>query len=426
MLAISSAGIVDGYFIGNYVGAKGLAAMNITLPIFSLFFGVALALGIGGSVMSGRLLARGDKVHASVMFTKTILTVLVISLSGLVLLLLGMESLLGLMGANGKLLPLSAQYLSTMLYFFPFLMVGIALDHFARTDNRPGLAFAGLAISAGANMLLDWLFVARLGWGLQGAALATGMSFVVLVAVVLPHFLFKRGSLRFVWPKKRGESIAKAGINGFSEFINESSVGITTLVFNLAMLRYFDTDGVAAFSVITYWLWIGQMGMFGVCDALGPLISKNNSLAQTKRVHTFLGLGIATTMGMGGVMIAGLLLAPEALARLFLDANSQEALAIVLEFSMWVWPVFVFNGTTLVIAAYFTAMQRPRQSTLIALARSLVLPAFFIALLPIWVGPKGVFMALPLAECLTFVVSVWYVQGFMKKKREIKGPKQAL
>jgi len=105
------------------------------------------------------------------------------------------------------------------------------------------------------------------------------------------------------------------------------------------------------------------------------------------------------------------------LARLFLDANSQEALVIVLEFSMWVWPVFVFNGTTLVIAAYFTAMQRPRQSTLIALARSLVLPALFIALLPLWVGPKGVFMALPLAECLTFVVSVWYVRGFMRKKR---------
>jgi len=411
MLAISSAGVVDGYFVGNFVGSRGLAAINIVMPLFSLLFGIALCLGIGGSVMSGKLLALKDKEQASVMLTKTILSLGVIAFLICGLFYFFMAPILSKMGANEAILPNALVYFQTMISFIPFLMIGIALDHFARVDNRPGLAFAGLAVSAGVNIVLDWLFVAKLGWGLYGAALATGLSFVALMGVVLPHFLFKRGNLHFIWPKTRTQSSFKAAINGASEFINETSVGITTLIFNLAMLRYFDVDGVAAFSVITYWLWIGQMGMFGICDALAPLVSKNYGARQYERIRSFVGLGIVSVLGIGGVMIISLLMAPEALARIFLRPDASDALEIALEFSHFIWPVFLFNGTTLVISATFTALQRPRQSTFIAILRSLFLPALFIFMLPLFVGPWGVFLALPLAEIFTFALAL----GLLKR-----------
>lgn len=411
MLAISSAGVVDGYFVGNFVGSRGLAAINIVMPLFSLLFGIALCLGIGGSVMSGKLLALGQKEHASAMFTKVILSLGIIALLICGLMYAFMAPILSKMGANEALMPSALSYFQTMIMFIPFLMVGIALDHFARVDNRPGLAFGGLSVSAGVNILLDWLFVAKLGWGLYGAALATGLSFVALMGVVLPHFLFKRGSLHFVWPKTRTQSSFKAAINGASEFINETSVGITTLIFNLAMLRYFDVDGVAAFSVITYWLWIGQMGMFGICDALGPLVSKNYGAKQFGRIWAFVGMGVVSVLGIGAVMIGLLLSVPEAMAGIFLRKDSQDALEIALEFSAFIWPVFLFNGATLVISATFTALQKPRQSTLIALLRSLLLPAIFILYLPSFVGDWGVFLALPLAEILTFIIAI----GFFRK-----------
>ncbi len=406
MLAISSAGVVDGYFVGNFVGSHGLAAINIVMPLFSLLFGIALCLGLGGSVMSGKLLALGQKEHASVMFTKVILSLGIIALLICGSMYLFMAPILSRMGANEALMPGALSYFQTMIMFIPFLMVGIALDHFARVDNRPGLAFAGLAVSAGVNTLLDWLFVAKFGWGLYGAALATGLSFVTLMAVVLPHFLSKRGNLHFIWPKIRTQSSFKAAINGASEFINETSVGITTLIFNLAMLRYFNVDGVAAFSVITYWLWIGQMGMFGICDALGALVSKNYGAKQFRRIWAFVGMGVIAVLGIGAVMIGLLLGVPETMAGIFLRKDSQDALEIALEFSMFLWPVFLFNGTTLVICATFTALQKPRQSAFIALLRSLLLPALFIFSLPSLVGNRGVFLALPLAEFLTFVVAI--------------------
>lgn len=406
MLAISSAGVVDGYFVGNFVGSRGLAAINIVMPLFSLLFGIALCFGIGGSVMSGKFLALDQKEQASAMFSKVILNLGIIALLICGLMYTFMSPILSKMGANATLLPNALVYFKTMIVFIPFLMVGIALDHFARVDNRPGLAFGGLGVSAGVNIALDWLFVAKLEWGLFGAALATGLSFVALMIVVLPHFLLKRGNLHFTWPKTNTQSSLKAAINGASEFINETSVGITTLVFNLAMLRYFDVDGIAAFSVITYWLWIGQMGMFGICDALGPLVSKNYGTRNFKRIWSFVGLGVISVLGIGGAMISLLLFSPETMAQIFLRKDSQEALKIALDFSHYIWPVFLFNGTTLVISATFTALQRPRQSTLIALLRSLLLPALFIFLLPNLLGPWGIFLALPLAELLTLGVSL--------------------
>jgi Na+-driven multidrug efflux pump len=406
MLAISSAGVVDGYFVGNFVGSRGLAAINVVMPIFSLLFGVALCLGIGGSVVSGKLLALKNKEQASVMFTKTILSLGVIALLICGLFFVFMAPILAKMGANKTLLPHALLYFQTMIGFIPFLMIGIALDHFARVDNRPGLAFAGLGMSAGVNILLDWLFVAKFGWGLEGAAFATGLSFVALLILLLPHFLLKRGNLHFVWPKNRNQSSMKAAINGASEFINETSVGITTLIFNLAMLSYFDVDGVAAFSVITYWLWIGQMGMFGICDAIAPLVSKNFGVHQYGRIRAIVGLGIIAVLGIGVAMITLLLNAPEVMAGIFLRSDAGDALKIVLEFSHFVWPVFLFNGTTLVISATFTALQKPRQSTFIAILRSLILPAFFIFTIPLFVGPWGVFLALPLAELIALGVSL--------------------
>lgn len=406
MLAVSSAGVVDGYFVGNFVGSRGLAAINIVMPLFSLLFGIALCLGIGGSVMAGKLLALGQNEQASAMFTKVILSLGVIALLICGLMYFFMASILSYMGANQTLLPMALEYFQTMIIFIPFLMVGIALDHFVRVDNRPGLAFWGLSASAGVNIVLDWLFVAKFGWGISGAAFATGLSFVALMLVVLPHFLLKRGKLHFTWLKTRTQSSFKAAINGASEFINETSVGITTLIFNLAMLRYFDVDGVAAFSVITYWLWIGQMGMFGICDALGPLVSKNYGAGQFGRIWAFVGLGVFSVLGIGAIMIGMLLFSPEAMAGIFLKKESQDALNIALEFSKFIWPVFLFNGTTLVISATFTALQKPKQSTFIALLRSLFLPAIFILLLPSFVGDWGVFLALPLAEILTFIIAL--------------------
>ncbi|MBN2964088.1 MATE family efflux transporter [Sulfurospirillum sp. T05] len=416
MLAITSAGIIDGYFVGNYVGAEGLAAINIVLPIFSLLVGLSLMLAIGGSVVSGKFLAQNNTLLASIMLSKTVLSAALVAILLCTLLGTWLTPLLLFLGANADLLPLSKAYIGLLLFFLPFLMVGITLDHFTRTDNRPSLAFYALLASSVLNIILDWLLVVHLDYGLQGAAFATGFSHLLLVAILLPVFIRRTSGLRFVKPFGANTNVFRAAYNGLSEFVNESSIAITTLLFNLAMLHHFDTAGVAAFSVITYLLWIGLMAIFGVCDALQPLVSKNYGARHPKRIEAFLRLGGATVLGIGLIFSLFLIAIPEYLTALFLNKRGIEAHAIALEFALFIWPIFLFNGFNLLVSAYFTAIQKPRKSTTIAFLRSLVFPLIFILALPKTFGVTGIFIALPLAEFCTFFIALFLLLRHTPKK----------
>ena len=416
MLAISSAGIVDGFFVGNYVGASGLAAINISLPIFSLLFGLSLMLAVGSSVVSGKLMGQGDGESASIIFTKTLLVVTFFSLLICAILLYNLETILHLFGADTDLTNIAIEYLSVMLIFTPFFMSGIVLDYFVKVDSRPTLAFFALLLSAVINVVLDWYMIVCLDKGIFGAALATGISQLALIFILLPHFFSKKATLKFVKPIGSYIKIVKAAGNGASEFVNETSVGITTLIFNYIMIKSLGVEGVAAFSIINYILWIGVMISFGVSDSLPPIISKNFGAKKPERIASFLKYALTSVFLTGLIMIALITIFPNELSNLFLGDSNEQTKLIVLGFAALVWPVFLFNGTNLTISAYFTAIHKPVPSATIAVLRSLVFPVFFIFSLPLFLGTNGIFLAIPVAELFTFVIALFLFKKMSPKK----------
>ncbi|NCD11141.1 MAG: MATE family efflux transporter [Epsilonproteobacteria bacterium] len=416
MLAISSASIVDGFFIGNYVGDSGLAAINISLPIFSFLFGFALMLAIGSSVVSGKLIGEGDRKKASLIFSKTIVCITLFSFLTSSVLFLNIETLLHLFGADEKLTNMAIEYLSVMLFFIPFLMIGVVLDYFVRVDNRPNLAFIALLFSALINVLLDWFMIVYLQKGIFGAALATGISQLTLLFILLPHFFSKRATIGFVKPNGSYKQILKATYNGASEFVNEISIGIMTLIFNYVMIKNFGMEGIAAFTIINYLLFIGVIISFGISDSLQPIISKNFGAKEHKRIEMFLKLAFIATSLVGVVMILLLLFVPDRLADIFLEESNDKTKQIVLNFATYLWIIFLFDGINLVISAYLTAIHKPLASMVIALSRSLIFPLFFIVTLPFLFDKKGIFMAIPMAESVTFVVAIILFKKFSPKK----------
>ena len=416
MLAISSANIVDGFFIGNYVGDFGLAAINITFPIFSLLFGFALMLAIGSSVVSGKLIGQGDIKSASIIFSKTIVCITLFSFITCTGLFLNIETVLHLFGADENLTKIAIEYLSVILIFIPFLMIGVVLDYFVRVDNRPNLAFIALLSSALINVILDWFLIVYLQKGIFGAALATGISQLALIFILLPHFFSKKATLKFVKPIGSYIQIIKASYNGASEFVNEISVGITTLIFNYVMIKNFDIEGIAAFTVINYLLMIGIMISFGISDSLQPIISKNFGAKENKRIEEFLKLAFITTCLVGVVMILLLLFIPDTLANIFLEDTNYKTKQIVLSFATFIWIAFLFNGINLVISAYLTAIHKPLASMIIAVSRSFIFPIFFIFTLPFFFDLDGIFMAIPMAEFMTFIIGIILFKKFSPKK----------
>lgn len=415
MLAISSASIVDGFFIGNYVGDSGLAAINISLPIFSFLFGFALMLAIGSSVVAGKLIGEGDSKNASLIFSKTIVCITLFSFLTSSVLFLNIEILLHLFGADEKLAKMAMEYLSVMLIFIPFLMIGVVLDYFVRVDNRPNLAFIALLFSALINVLLDWFMIVYLQKGIFGAALATGISQLALLFILLPHFFSQKATIRFVKPSGSYTQILKATYNGASEFVNEISIGISTLIFNYVMIKNFGMEGIAAFTVINYLLLIGIMISFGISDSLQPIISKNFGAKEHKRIEAFLQLAFRATSLVGVVMILLLLFVPETLANIFLEDSNDKTKQIVLSFSAFIWIAFLFNGRNLVISAYLTAIHKPLASMMIALSRSFIFPVLFIVTLPFLLDKNGILMAIPMAEAVSFVIAMSLFRKFSPK-----------
>ena len=416
MLAISSASIVDGFFIGNYVGDFGLAAINITFPIFSLLFGFALMLAIGSSVTSGKLIGEGDIKSASMIFSKTIICITLFSFITSTILFLNIETILYLFGANENLTKIAIEYLSIMLIFIPFLMIGIVLDYFVRVDNRPNLAFIALLLSAFINVVLDWFMIVYLQKGIFGAALATGISQLALIFILLPHFFSKKATLKFVKPIGNYIQIIKASYNGASEFVNEISVGITTLIFNYVMIKNLGVEGIAAFAVINYLLLIGIMISFGISDSLQPIISKNFGAKENKRIEEFLKFAFITVGLVGFIMIFLIIFTPNSLANVFLEDTHYKTKQIVLNFATFIWIAFLFNGVNLVISAYLTAIHKPLYSMIIAISRSFIFPVIFIFILPFLFETQGIFLAIPMAEFITFIIAIVLYKRFSPDK----------
>ena len=311
---------------------------------------------------------------------------------------------------------MAIEYLSIMLIFIPFLMIGVVLDYFVRVDNRPNLAFVALLSSAVINVILDWFLIVYLQKGIFGAALATGISQLALIFILLPHFFSKKATLKFVKPIGSYIQIIKATYNGASEFVNEISIGIMTLIFNYVMIKNLGVEGLAGFAVVEYLLFIGLMISFGISDSLQPIISKNFGAKENKRIEEFLKIAFISTYIVGFFMIALIILVPEQLANLFLEDTNYETKQIVLNFVTFIWIAFLFNGANLIVSAYFTAIHKPLHSAIIAISRSFIFPVLFIFISPMIFEKNGIFLVIPISEFVTFIIAIILFKNFSPRK----------
>ncbi len=403
MLAISSSGVVDGIFVGNYVGDSALASMNIIMPVFSLLLGVAVMFSVGGMVRCGKYIGESNREAANAVFSKTLITVSVLTLALALAGIAALDEVVTMLGANEVLAPMVREYLFIMLLFMFFLPVSLCLSFFVRVDGQPLLAATAVLSAALVNVFFDWLFVAEWSMGLEGAALATGLAHVTSFLVLLLHFFTKKSVLKFSWRQREWKEMMQVAYNGMSEFANQLSAAIVILAFNWIMIGRFGVEGVAAFTIMHYLFFAEQIVVYGFSDALQPIISTNYGARKPERISGFLGLASICVVCVGVSLVALLLLIPERLAGLFLDNGKDETIRLTLAFISLSWPAFLWNGLNVVFSAYFTAIHKPLPSAFVAFSRTLVLPLLFVTVLPLFFGDNGIFVSFSVAECMTFL-----------------------
>ena len=242
--------------------------------------------------------------------------------------------------------------------------------------------------------------------GIEGAAWASAVAEMSIFVILVTHLFSPQCSIRLVRVSRGWGDVLTAAFNGFSEFTNELSIGVIILLFNWVMITRLGVAGVAAYTIIGYLVMIGLEVCYGISESLQPTVSKNLGAREPGRISQFMFIAVVSAFMVGLAVSALFVLAPVWLISLFLGEGEAETVSIALEFIALFWPAFLFNGMNITLASYFTAMHKPLQSAAIAVSRSLVLPVAGLLILPIWFGDRGVYLTIPVAEALTFVLAL--------------------
>ncbi|MAL97373.1 MAG: multidrug transporter MatE [Alteromonadaceae bacterium] len=412
LLALTTASLVDGYFVGNFVGADALASITLLIPYFTLLFGAALMLAVGGVVSAGRALGKGEPEEASADFSKSLIATCVLSTAAMVLSSTWPNTLFTALGAPKALHPLMLEYFRVFSVVLVLQLGSMVLYYFVRLGGRPVLATAGLVCGAAGNILLDAVFVGYWGWGLAGAAWATGAAQLLQLAVLLIYFRDPDRQLRFSLRQRSWRSLISTAFNGVSEFINELSAGLVIFLLNWLLVARQGVEGVAAFTVTNYLIFLSLMLFYGIADAIHLLVSQNLGAGRDDRIRQFLRVAALVVLLLGCSLAAVLLFGRHYLAGLFLEPSDPSVTVLAAGYLAILWPLFLVNGLNVLMSVYLTAMHQPLPSALIALSRSLVLPVLILLAIAVWLPAWPLVAAIPLAEWLTFVFALLLVSRF--------------
>ena len=310
-------------------------------------------------------------------------------------------------------------YLEMVSLFFLFQALEYSLSVMIRTDGNPYLASVAVLTGAILNFILDYIFIVKMNMGIEGAALGTGLSFMVSTFILLFHFILKKGNLKLTKYIGKWEEIFFAAYNGSSELFSEASVAIVAYIFNSIMVESLGTYGVEAFAVINISLWTVNMLCYAIGDSLVPLISINYGAGQYNRITKILMLSRVSVLIIGGAAFLLFTFIPEIIISTLLDGNvNKEAFAIALAFAEYTKYAFLFIGLNIVFSSSFTALQKPFHSIVVAALRGLILPVICIFQLPYLLQETGLYLAVPVAEFITILLA-YYLWKNTKVIRDI-------
>ena len=406
LLAFSSASLIDGIYIGNFVGATALAAINLLIPFITIVFGIGYMLAVVGSVRGGKYIGQGRFNRASSVFSKVLIICISLSLITVCLGLYFEEGLYRALGATPELMPLMSEYFRIRFPFMIAEMFIIVMYYFVRIDGYANFSAIGILMSSIINIILDYVFVVELEWGLAGAAWATGLAQACAFVFFLTYFASKKRKLTFRLKQRRWLEVIHASFNGLSEFINEVSASIIAFILNWLLIISVGTNGVAAITIINYLLFVGIMVVYSISEACQVFVSQNFGAGNIQRIKQY-ALVTATACAMTSLVFIFLLLGfTELMVSMFLNESSDDAAKLAMDYVHILWPIFLVNGFTISISAYLTALHAAKESAIIALSRGLVLPSALIFILYYYVPSIPFLWALPIAEGLTFLLAV--------------------
>ena len=397
--------IVDGIFIGKFLGANEIASVNIVMPYVNFSFALGIMVAVGGGTIIAIRLGENNPEEANRIYSLS--TQFFMVLGGLLgsLGIFFPKHMVRFLGANDVIADNAASYLFIISFFTLFYLLAYGFEIFIRIEGNP--AYSMICNLAGAiiNIVLDYIFIVHFHWGIEGAALATGMAQFGTAFSLWWYLFFRAKKLKFKFTKFDFKAIGALCFNGSSEFLTEIATGIVIMAFNINIMRMIGEKGVSAFGIIGYISTLVTMTMIGFSQGLQPVISYNYGAEKYERIKKILKIGIAVVAVLGISFYTMINFFAYDIISMFVK-NDQILFDLTKEAVNIYSFTYILMGINIIISAYFTAIEDALISAVLSVLRGIIFINTLLYLCPIIFDTKGIWLSAPVNEMVTLVFSI--------------------
>ena len=407
-------GIIDGMILGRFIGANAMAAVNMASPIFNIISCLAVLIAIGGNTLVAISLGEKRLDKANHFFNNAVMALFVMAAIIWVALVVFPSQLARSVGANDVLFPWVTQYIQTFGFFVIPILFNILLGISLQSIGRPRLYMLGNMLTMAVNIALDLLFILVFNMGIFGAALASGISATIVFFLFLPKFVGRGRTLKIGRCHLDMPALLAMAYNGSSEAITQLCGGLANLLFNWLLIMRFGEIGVSAFAAVQYISLAINAVIMGLSRGVSAIISVNFGAKAVRRVGEILRLTIKTVTVTGILCTAFLLVFRRPLIAVFVK-NSPQVFETAAEIITYYSFSFLFAGANIAINTFYTAINDPKTSAGLAVARfALLISAFFI--LPPLFGNQGLWLAFAVSELACLLISARRIKATLLQR----------
>ena len=411
--------VVDGIFIGHYMGADGLAGINLAWPVIAMALGLGMLLGVGSGALSSIKQGEGDQDGAKRILATGLITLVCVAPVIATIIYFGAPYFLSWQGADEGGLLLARQYLDILTVGCVFTLGSIATPFLLRNDNSPNLATILMIAGAVTNIVFDYLFIAVLGWQLRGAALATLLAQMVVTLAGGHYFFSSRATLRLTRQCLRMEwqylpRIILIGLSSFFMYIYSAT---TVALHNSQLAHYGESVSIGAYAILGYIITVYYLTVEGIANGMQPLASFYYGAKNYPVIRTLLRLSMSVVVLGGIAFVVGVNLFATSIIQIFNSDDQALRSSAEAAIRLHLFALF-FDGFLVVTGAYFQALGYSRSAMFITLG-NITVQMPFLFLLPLWFGLDGVWLAFPLSNIALSTIAVVMLWRELQRNKPI-------
>ena len=401
--------LVDTIFVGNWIGATAIAAINVVLPVSFFIAALGMAIGIGGSSIISRSLGAHQKEKALHTFGNQLTLTLLLTISFITLGLVYVDEMVLAFGGKGTIFEPAKIYYTIVLYGVPFLALSMMGNTVIRAEGKPKFAMIALIIPSIGNLILDYVFINVMDLGMQGAAWATTASYIICFVFIFWFFISKNSELKinFSHFSLQKEIVSEIGSLGFVTLARQATVSITYLFMNNILFNLGGETSVTAYAIVSRMLMFALFPIYGITQGFLPIAGYNYGAKNFERVRLTIITALKYAIGLASIVFILLMLFPETITKLFTD--DKNVIAETPDAMRWVFAATPIIAIQLIGAAYFQAIGKAIPALLLTLTRQGFFFIPLILILPNYFGELGVWISFPISDFLATIVTAYFL-----------------